>query len=537
MSRKCADDRRELQNQEKLFKELQAQKEHLLQRLSQMPGNEEIKKSENLSRLASKLKQFDLEMQSIASQQSDVDSQHELVLQTLRKEHAKELQGLNTKHEEQLQQEEEKYAQKKQELQTQQATCQKNREAVAEDIRTQGDECTFQSWQPREEAEESSETSDSQSASSEDESLPHAQAPGKSARTETEKIHPPPLKRKSPATEKLPPPPTGIPAKREPKQSQRSKSRSVARRKSRSVRSDCGRSRRRGDRARGSEHRADSRGYRSRSCGVRKRRRGHSPSLRPRRSPKRRHCEDVDLPPAMKSSVIQMVIEDTPPKELFYWMDHVNTGKIVVLIYIGRNATALENKLAPVFENNKKYLIRHGKGYMMLANTSYYSEAVPKSELGENGCVYAATLFKGTPEQSHNIAVAVMTTAHDASNDHARTFVTQCVHKMHVDRCHLCVCWLPGELSLYKALFTKRDVAIVLETFRDGNSVSTLPMYIAVLNGVDVNRRKRITMRTLSDKEHVFRAHLRPWKGVLDLTEKGGLDRDTQGLQRRGRGK
>ena len=161
---------------------------------------------------------------------------------------------------------------------------------------------------------------------------------------------------------------------------------------------------------------------------------------------------------------------------------------------------------------------------MVLANTSHYSVAESKSELAENGCVYAATLFKGTPEQSHNIAVAVMTAAHDASNDHARTFVTQCVHKMHVDRCHLCVCWLPGEPSLYQALFNKRDVAFVLDTFRDGSSDSTLPMYIAVMNRVHVNRRKRSTMRTLSHKERAFRPHFFASKSVLDLAEKGGLD-------------
>lgn len=54
----------------------------------------------------------------------------------------------------------------------------------------------------------------------------------------------------------------------------------------------------------------------------------------------------------------------------------------------------------------------------MIANTSHDSVAETTSELGENGCVYAGTLFKGTPERSHNIAVAVMTAAHNTPNGH-----------------------------------------------------------------------------------------------------------------------
>ena len=160
----------------------------------------------------------------------------------------------------------------------------------------------------------------------------------------------------------------------------------------------------------------------------------------------------------------------------------------------------------------------------MVANTSHYSVAESKSALAENGCVYAATLFKGTPEQAHNIAVAVMTTAHAASTVHAHTFVTDCVQQMHVDRCHLCVCWLPGEPSRYEALFNKRDVAFVLNTFKDGGSVSTLPMYIAVMHRVDVHRRKHFAMRTLSQQERAFQSHFSASNSILDLAEKGGLD-------------
>ena len=163
----------------------------------------------------------------------------------------------------------------------------------------------------------------------------------------------------------------------------------------------------------------------------------------------------------------------------------------------------------------------------MIAKRSYYSVAETKPELGERGCVYATTRFKGTPEWSHNIAVAVMRTAHDTCRDHTRTFVTQCVQKMHDDQCTLCVCWLPGEASRYEALFAKRHVGIFLHMLNDRNAATTLPIYIAVLNAVVDYRRQRITTRTLSeDEERAFQKHLLPLGDVLGLTDKGSMNRE-----------
>lgn len=56
----------------------------------------------------------------------------------------------------------------------------------------------------------------------------------------------------------------------------------------------------------------------------------------------------------MASSVIQMVIEDTLPDCLIHWVDDVNTAKVVVLIYIGTKAKALEKTLPSVFEKKTK---------------------------------------------------------------------------------------------------------------------------------------------------------------------------------------